>query len=178
MHRQPSRCPFGGIGANADAPIGQPASARTLTNHADTIGAMGLRDRFVKAPTHGGARLPLAGTATPATRLWHAEALGPCRATVTVDAIRLESGRQRFRVTETWTPPERGYGEIIEVTLHDDPVDATIAGKKAADDWRRGTARSALLAPGGRLRVNTPAGGPGTMLVPDARLELADPRER
>lgn len=138
---------------------------------------MSLADRFKRAPTHGGARLPIAGMAPTPIELYKAGPLGPCAATVVADAIRLESGAQRFRIVETWTPPEDGFGEITETTLVDDALEATSAAKRAADEWRQGSARSARLAPGGRLRAPAAKPGPGTMRAVGA-FELAPHPDR
>jgi hypothetical protein len=112
---------------------------------------MGLADRFKEAVSFGGRRLPHAG-GHELVELHRQGPLGPCRATVVVSGLRLESGRRAYRIDERWTPPHDGFGEITETEVLYDAVRAVEAGKQRADEWRAGSARSELLAPGGRLR--------------------------
>lgn len=119
---------------------------------------------------------PLIGGGPELVELRRETALGPCKATVLTEAIRLSSGTQSFRVTESWTPPvsdtgvpvlERAagaftgdagappaIGEILLVTLFDTEADARVHAGVAARAWSQGSLRSEELAPGGKLRAD------------------------
>jgi hypothetical protein len=126
------------------------------------------RPDWTHLPSFGGRDLPDTGTGLQPIRLRSEGPLGPCKATVVAEAVRLESGRQRFRVVETWQPPHAGYGEITETTLVESVEAARELAGRAADEWRQGTGRSERLAPGGRLRAGKPTGRTGLIRAVEA----------
>jgi hypothetical protein len=114
---------------------------------------VGIRDRFRGHRSFGGEALPLAGKQSAPIELKRYGPAGPCQALVVVDAYMLESGLIRFRVTETWQPPQEGFGEISELAMYDTEGEALVHAVDAAAEWRAGSARSHRLAPDGRLRA-------------------------
>lgn len=89
-------------------------------------------------------------------RLYHADQLGPCRATVEVYRVQLASGRITYDLTETWSPPGE-TGTITAMRFVATGEEAQEEARRIADQWQRSSARSDELAPGGTLPGTAPA---------------------
>ena len=86
-------------------------------------------------------------------RLFLAENLGPCRATVLVEKVRWRSGRVPDTLTETFTPKDvPGVGHITVVDTYENGESAVMMGRRRAAQWQASSDRAHELAPGGRLR--------------------------
>jgi hypothetical protein len=86
-------------------------------------------------------------------RLFHAEELGPCRATVEVRSVRWRSGALRFTLTETFTPrPPARPRQVTIVDAYENGEAAVMMARRRVAQWRASSDRAHDLAPGGELR--------------------------
>jgi hypothetical protein len=86
-------------------------------------------------------------------RLFLAENLGPCHATVLVEKVRWRSGAIKFSLTETFQPKDApGVGTISVTDVYENGEAAVMMGRRRAAQWQASSDRAHELAPGGRLR--------------------------